>query len=954
MAWPDPMAWLDRIAIAGIAALILLTPLAIGSVNPWSFCVAEIVIFLLTMVWMVRIALDENPRPPQGLLSLLIPAALFLSLAVFQLVPLPPGLMRVLSPSTYRLDATSLPGWPNRDPYPFPTGERRVPPSSNKGTAFGANGRALPSPNPGRKIDQPIFNGGFRALSRWRPISIAPDLTKTALLKLSAYGCLFFLVLFYPFAKYPRPQGERRFCRQVLKAVLTAGMVAGCLGLLQQAFWNGKILWLYVPYDWGRPRPDLIGRAFGSFVNPDHFALYLNLILPLAVTGAFARTFLSHHRWTVPESLRVFCLGTASVLTAAILLSLSRGGWIGGLLGGSIITWWMLRSRLSMAGNNPGLRAKAINGVYAIVLLGVLVSSALYTAPTAPTAVDARLQETLGEPDLGSRLAFWRGTVALLRDFPTIGVGLGAFQDLFPHYQKPPWSPISVREAHNDYLELAAEAGVAGFAVVVWFAFAAGVRIYRGLRTLSPEAASVVVALLAGLAAAGFQEIFDFGLQIPANAILFTVLAALALRLGGASRDDQPQSTYAKNHVRWYAGATGVAAMLLVVAALTQDMTPYPYIAAPRDARAARALIFSHPARSMPHVWYATLNQGADRLGELKTAATLDPINPLILDLYAEALARNGQIGDALAEMTRSVFVCPSMSNHFYLQPDMVPWLSVKERTAIDRGFRMAIAHDLPEAVPGFAAFCDAVHHDAAEGDVLARASTVADEPARRAQLLLDAGVAFARADERGRAAAAFNQAAELDPANPRPYEYLASQIFGVDKDLASARAAVQKGLANGADPFELYLSLGQTYEKAGDLDDAEAALLNAARLRPGGLDNFETLRHVAEIELRANHYNQGIFWMRKAAELQPKSTDLLYQLAQAEEAIYEYPEALRDLDRALELAPGNVEIRNHYKNFKARIAAYSDHNHRHESPDDGNAPRDFRRRLQRLYGGSG
>ena len=143
MAWLDPMAWLDRIAIAGIAALILLTPLAIGSVNPWSFCVAEIVIFLLTMVWMVRIALDENPRPPQGLLSLLIPAALFLSLAVFQLVPLPPGLMRVLSPSTYRLDATSLPGWPNRDPYPFPTGERRVPPSSNKGTAFGANGRAL-------------------------------------------------------------------------------------------------------------------------------------------------------------------------------------------------------------------------------------------------------------------------------------------------------------------------------------------------------------------------------------------------------------------------------------------------------------------------------------------------------------------------------------------------------------------------------------------------------------------------------------------------------------------------------------------------------------------------------------------------------------------------------------------------------------------------------------------
>ena len=375
-----------------------------------------------------------------------------------------------------------------------------------------------------------------------------------------------------------------------------------------------------------------------------------------------------------------------------------------------------------------------------------------------------------------------------------------------------------MREAHNDYLELAAEAGVAGFAVLVWFGFAAGVRIYRGLKTLSPETLSVVVALLAGLAAAGFQEIFDFGLQIPANALLFTVLLALALRLGGATRADQSESTYGKSHVRWFAGATGVVAMLLVVAALAQDMTPYPYIAAPRDARAARALIFSHPARSMPHVWYASLNQGSgvDRIGELKTAATLDPINPLILDLYADVLARNGQIGDALAELTRSVFVYPSMSTHFYLQPDVLPWLSARERTAIDRGFRMAIAADSPEALPAFAAFCDAVHHDAAEADVLARASTAADEPARQAQLLLDAGVAYARADERERAAAAFNHAAELDPANPRPYEYLASQIFGVDKDLAAAKAAVQKGLANGADPFELYLSLGQTYEKRG------------------------------------------------------------------------------------------------------------------------------------------
>ncbi len=115
------MIWLDRIIIAGIVALVVFTPLAIGSVNPWSFCTAEVVIFLLTIVWMARLALEQNPQTFPGLRSLLIPVASFISLVLFQLLPLPPALMHTLSPSTYALYATSLPGWPDRNPYPEPS-----------------------------------------------------------------------------------------------------------------------------------------------------------------------------------------------------------------------------------------------------------------------------------------------------------------------------------------------------------------------------------------------------------------------------------------------------------------------------------------------------------------------------------------------------------------------------------------------------------------------------------------------------------------------------------------------------------------------------------------------------------------------------------------------------------------------------------------------------------------
>ena len=114
------MIWLDRIIIAGIVALVVFTPLAIGSVNPWSFCTAEVVIFLLTIVWMARLALEQSPRTFPGLRSLLIPVASFISLVLFQLLPLPPALMHTFSPSTYALYATSLPGWPDRNPYSEP------------------------------------------------------------------------------------------------------------------------------------------------------------------------------------------------------------------------------------------------------------------------------------------------------------------------------------------------------------------------------------------------------------------------------------------------------------------------------------------------------------------------------------------------------------------------------------------------------------------------------------------------------------------------------------------------------------------------------------------------------------------------------------------------------------------------------------------------------------------
>ncbi len=885
-----PAVWFDRIVIVGLGLLVVFSPLAIGSVNPWALGIVEAIIFLLTVVWMARLAVEDKPGAFPGLRPLLIPAGLFLALVLLQLVPLPPAVARALSPSTYRLYAASLPGWPAHDGYPNPS--------------------------------------GWHALSRWRPLSIAPSLTTSAALRMTAYACLFFMILCYPLRSYPHSRGEGRLFRRLLKMVLITGLGVACIGLLEQTYWNGAILWFYVPWDWGQPQPGLDPRAAGPFVNPNHFAAYLNLILPLALGAALFQTFLSR-RASARAPLRLLCAAGASIAIAAIALSQSRGAWLGGLIAASIVMWIALTARWRGEDGHARRWVKITGPLSVVLLLCAVAGSALYTAPAMPTAVDTRLAGTIDEPDFFSRLGYWRDTLPLIRDFPAFGAGLGCFQDIFPRYQSPPWSPVSVREAHNDYLEMAAETGMAGIALMVWFFLTAGIRIYRGLRAMSSEVVPVVAALIAGLAAIAVQEFFDFALQVPANAVLFTIFVAVAVRLSGGVRADGSEPKYAASRVRCFAALTGLAAIILAAAALAQNKTPYPYLPAlPRDVQAARDLIREHPARSAPHLWYAELQHGSagEQIRELAIAASLEPINPLILDRYAQALAANGQTGKALAVLAQSVFVYPSMEDHFYLQPEAIPWLSIEERSAIDAGFRKAVARGFSTAGPALATFYAAVHHDAAEAEVLTQASSEPGAPAGRAQLLLEAGDAYLRADEVSRAASAFRQAARIDPASPEPYQYLATRIFAPRKDIYSARAAIQRGLAAGADPFALYLALAQVYEQLGDVSGAAAALLDASRSRPGGQYDYDTLMRLADLERRASHFDRAAMWIREAIEVKPGSAGALYELALAEEEDYAYGQALRDLARAIKLAPGDTGMRNHYRELTRMIAAHAQH----------------------------
>ena len=88
---------------------------------------------------------------------------------------------------------------------------------------------------------------------------------------------------------------------------------------------------------------------------------------------------------------------------------------------------------------------------------------------------------------------------------------------------------MALEQAHNDYLELLASGGLVGAALAAWFVVSLVRAARRNLRARGLPLRAVRAGSLAGLAAVALHSLFDFGLHVTANAVLFVALAAVAV-----------------------------------------------------------------------------------------------------------------------------------------------------------------------------------------------------------------------------------------------------------------------------------------------------------------------------------------------------------------------------------------------------------------------------------------
>jgi len=129
------------------------------------------------------------------------------------------------------------------------------------------------------------------------------------------------------------------------------------------------------------------------------------------------------------------------------------------------------------------------------------------------------------------RFPLWKNALALVKEFPVLGSGLGTFNDVFLRY-RPTEMPQDRQavHAHNDYLELLIEMGIPGLLIALWAIFRFFRYVLRGyFEHGDPVLVSLTLGGLTSCAAILIHSFFDFNLHIPANALLFFIVLAMTI-----------------------------------------------------------------------------------------------------------------------------------------------------------------------------------------------------------------------------------------------------------------------------------------------------------------------------------------------------------------------------------------------------------------------------------------
>ncbi len=473
----------------------------------WAYSIMELTVFSILIVLIVKKGLIQRE---ELFIPLFFPIIAFLALILFQMMPLPPSAMKLLSPKTFELYSQTLDGYPGE--MMEGRGKRQtVEKTEPIGQRLEVRSKTLEN-----KKAEAFFEN-------WRILSISPHATRTELLKILSYLGVFLLIVNYV-------DSQRKLMR-ISTIIVYSGIIVALLGIAQKLAGAPKIYWFWEPIF----RKD--ASFFGPFVNPNHFAGYIEMIVPLSIG-----LFLVKWKRMSKDQLRgirefLITLGTEKgcklilfsffiiLMVGTLFLSSSRGGIIS-FLGSMVYLLFMVIKR-----------EKGRQNIFIIIGLMVSVFSLLIWMGIGPLIEEFNsIQDISKDYDIQYRFQNWKDTSKLVQDFPLFGAGLANFAAIFFKY-KTSELQYYYFYLENDYLQLLCEMGIFGFGIFSWLILS----FFRELRLghskyEAKEMGSIqyisLYGCLTGVVAIMIHSFWDFNMHIPSNALLFSIIMGLAIAGG--------------------------------------------------------------------------------------------------------------------------------------------------------------------------------------------------------------------------------------------------------------------------------------------------------------------------------------------------------------------------------------------------------------------------------------
>ena len=271
-----------------------------------------------------------------------------------------------------------------------------------------------------------------------------------------------------------------------------------------------------------------ISSASGTFVGRNNFAGYLEMAIALGVGLLVTQILLNKDNFAgFRASLRNFMFTMLSgkarlrvflaLMVVALVLSHSRGGnsaFFASLGVCGIVGLWLYRKHN---------KAKSLAVLFgSLIAVDVLILGSWFGLDQ----LAARLEST--ELQHEERTFVFQNNIDVLHDFWLTGSGAGSYYSIFPNYQDNQ-SMGFYDFAHNDFLQIGIEYGLIGslfFGLIVLLCFIKAIQAQTQRHTAILK--GMGFAAMMGIMSIMIHSSSDFNLQIPANALLFTLLCAIA------------------------------------------------------------------------------------------------------------------------------------------------------------------------------------------------------------------------------------------------------------------------------------------------------------------------------------------------------------------------------------------------------------------------------------------